>query len=311
VQAAGLAPSVHNTQPWRFVSRPGTLEIHADPTRQLEVLDPDSRQLHLSCGAALHHARVAARALGLDADVSLLPDPSRPTHLADLVLTEGRSATEDEVRMATAMLRRHTHRGPFDSAALPPSLLDLLSTAARSEGARLMHVRSEDHLIALEVLLSQADELEQHDPRYREELQRWVRHGNTDADGVPDSAASVVAGSSLRQRDFTLTSPASLDGSASAAEHPVVVVLTTDDDDPVAWLQAGQALAAVLLHAAEHGVQTQPLGQVTDIVAYRLGLRGALGILGVPQLVLRMGYARRTAATPRRPVEDILTAVAD
>ena len=89
VQTAGLAPSVHNTQPWRFVERSDGLELRADASRRLAVLDADGRQLHLSCGAALLHARLAARALGLDVEVQLLPDPDDPERLADLRITRG------------------------------------------------------------------------------------------------------------------------------------------------------------------------------------------------------------------------------
>jgi hypothetical protein len=123
------------------------------------------------------------------------------------------------------------------------------------------------------------------------------------------SALREAAGSSLAQRHF-VPAPAPAGDDLPVADHPSVVVLVTDDDDPRAWLAAGQAHASVLLRAADHGVQAQPLGQVTDVLAYRLGLRAALGIMGMPQLVLRMGYATVTSVTPRRTVGDVLT-VAD
>jgi hypothetical protein len=310
-QAAGLAPSVHNTQPWRFVSRPGCLELHADPSRQLRVLDPDGRQLHLSCGAALFHARAAARALGLDVRVELLPDVAEETHLADLLLSPGSPATDAEVRLATAILQRHTHRGAFAPQAVPADVLEVFRGAAQAEGAGLVEVTSEDQLIQLEVLLANADAMEERDERYREELASWVHDGASRTDGVPAAAAEQAAGSSLRQRDLTRGHHAALTDAAPRADHPAVVVLTTDDDEPISWLRGGQALAAVLLHAADIGVQAQPLGQVTDILAYRFGLRQVLGLRGLPQLVLRMGFAAPTAVTPRRPVDEVLVGVAD
>jgi hypothetical protein len=310
VEAAGLAPSVHNTQPWRFVATPTGLELYADPQRQLAVLDPDGRQLHLSCGAALLHARIAARALGLGVAVRLLPDAAVPTHLADLRVTQGGPATDDEVRLATAILRRHTHRGAFADRRLPEAFMEMLRIAAESEGACVRRVVDEQELVELEVLLARADAAEEHDERYAGELRRWVYEGGARSDGIPIAVLDAVPGSSLRQRDFVLARPPGVDGTVPPAEHPEVVVLSTDDDDPRAWLRAGQALAAILLRAADHGVQAQPLGQVTDTVGYRLGLRSALGLVGVPQLVLRMGYATRTTVTPRRPVDDVL-AVAD
>ena len=307
VQAAGLAPSVHNTQPWSFVASPDGLELHADVTRQLPVLDAQGRQLHLSCGGALLHARVAARAIGIDVDARLLPDPTRPGLLADLVLTRGTPGTQDEVALATAILHRHTFRGAFDDAPVAPALVDRLRKAAELEGAVLKEVSRSQDLMELAVLLSHTDTDEEHDAAYRAELQQWLR---ADApDGLPAAAlADVAPGSTLRQRDFTLTHPAGTNGSAPDADRPLVLVLGTETDDERAWLMAGQALSALLLRAADVDVQAQPLGQVTDSSASRRRLRTALGLVCMPQLVLRMGRATTACArTPRRAVEDVLT----
>ncbi len=310
VEAAGLAPSVHNTQPWMFVSVSGGLELHADPARRLPVLDADGRQLHLSCGAALFHARAAARALGVAVQVELLPDQSRPELLARVHLAPGAAATEDELDVATAILRRHTYRGTFEPRPVPAALVDQLRRDAEREQVVLHEVQDRDALLELEVLLSRADDDEQRDGAYRTELAQWVRTDPGATDGMAVQTLAVAPGSSLRQRDWTLTHPAAADGSAPVVDHPLVLVLATPVDRPVAWLQTGQALTAVLLRAAGHGVQAQPLGQVTDVLAYRLRLRGVLGVLAVPQLVLRVGYADCHTATPRRDVGDVLTAVA-
>ena len=57
-----LAPSVHNTQPWVFALFPDRLEVRADPSRQLTVLDPDGRELVESVGAALFNVRASLAA---------------------------------------------------------------------------------------------------------------------------------------------------------------------------------------------------------------------------------------------------------
>lgn len=310
VDIAGLAPSVHNTQPWRFVVTPFGLELHADPKRQLSQLDPLGRQLRMSCGAALHHAEVAARALGLDMAVQLVDPSPGQTHLADLVLSCGAPPSESELRLATAVLHRHTHRGAFDGRRISAAVLNVLRAAVESQGAIVGDVQGDD-LINLDVLLSRASHRQEEDPRYRAELRRWVHSDPERDDGIPVAAATVVKGSDLRQRDFTLDQPPALDGTLPRSDHPQVLVLATTDDGPAAWLRSGRALAALLLHAADHGVQAQPLGQVTDADSDRAVLRVELGLVAIPQLVLRLGYAPRLALTPRRPVESVMAAVAD
>jgi hypothetical protein len=307
VEAATLAPSVHNTQPWRFVLRGDGFDLHADRARQLSVLDPDGRQLHLSCGAALATARIAARALGLDAVVELLPDPADAGLLGRLTLVPGAPADDSDLSLALAVLRRHTVRDAFERRALPAELVDELQAAADAEGAGLRVLRGRHEQVELGVLLSGADAAERRDPAYRQELSSWV-HDPATGDGIPPTAVRSPAGrgSSLQLRDFTLGDPGHLTGDAPPAEHPDVVVLTTGADDPEAWLRAGQGLGALLLHAARAGVQAQPLGQVTDLACWRARLTVALGLVGTPQLVLRLGYASAVATTPRRDLSDVL-----
>jgi nitroreductase len=308
VWAAALAPSIHNTQPWRFVTGGDQLDLYADRSRQLAVLDPTGRQLHVSCGGALEHARVAARSLGIDAGWELLPDPADPDHLACLTLRPGPAASAAELAMAEAALKRHTYRGRFQQLPVSPAVLDLLREAVEHEEAALRLVTSPDELVELEVLLSRADAEELKDPEYVAELAHWT--APQEGGGIPSTSLdpAVGAGSSLQLRRFG-------DGPASAAplvvdppavDHPSVAVLVTQADTARDWLVAGQALSALLLVAAEHDVLAQPLGQLTDKNSYRNRLSHALGIVGSPQLALRLGHAPSPPpSTPRRSVSEI------
>src|SRR5256885_2164101 len=110
---AALAPSVHNTQPWRFAARSQALEIYLEPARALAVLDPDGRQMHLSCGAAIEFARLAVRSLGRACTVRLLPDGADPTLVAKLIVGLDQPTTYTEQLLIDAVARRYTDRGPY------------------------------------------------------------------------------------------------------------------------------------------------------------------------------------------------------
>lgn len=310
VHAATLAPSVHNSQPWTFTRDDGGLDLYADYARRLPVLDPEGRLVHLSCGAALLNAQVAARALGFRVEPLLLPDSADPSHLARLELTAGVPARAGDRALANAILLRHTYRDAFEQRPLPPELLDRLRLAAEEHGAALVVVAGDD-LIELEVLLAWADGVEEADPAYLAETAASVRAAPSD-DGIPSAALAddPERGSSLRLRDFASTGPRPTGGEPPVAETPEVVLLVTDDDSPLSWLRCGQALGAVLLHAADDGVLGQPLAQATDFPAARVRLRKALGLVGTPQMALRLGYAAGAAATPRRDVDDVLSQAA-
>ncbi len=306
---ASRAPSVHNTQPWQLVPAAGGLQLRADRSRQLQVLDPDGRQLTMSCGAALHHLHVAAEAMGFRVTTTLLPDEKDADLLADVRLDRDQPADEDAVARAVDVLHRHTFRGRFRDEPLPEGLLDRMRGAVEGQGAMLRPLR-EGELVTLGVLLERAEQDLMQTPGYAQELAAWVwpagREGER-ADGLPPAAVEHGEGraESLPGRRFRQEAGPDPE-SQPAAEHPTVVLLTTVADTPYDWLLAGRGLSALLLQATHEGVAAQPLGQATDIPSARAELRRELGVVGVPQLLLRLGLAQSSPQTPRRPVRDVL-----
>ena len=110
---ASRAPSVHNTQPWRWRVDEASLHLYADPDRQLPNIDPDSRDLMLSCGTALHHCVAAFAAVGWQSKVTRLPNPADPNHLAAIELSPYPADAAD-IALAAAIPRRRTDRRHID-----------------------------------------------------------------------------------------------------------------------------------------------------------------------------------------------------
>jgi hypothetical protein len=188
LRAAVAAPSLHNTQPWRFRVWPaaGVIELAADPARMLPSADPGGRAAHIGCGAALFNLRVAAAVAGLAPEVRLLPDPGRPLLLAGIRLTGRHQATSWERELTAAIGRRQTNRGPFSNRAVPPGIRAELDQAARLEGA-ILHALDHGEAVRVRGLAADAERDRLADPGYRAELARWVG-GQRDRDGIPDSA---------------------------------------------------------------------------------------------------------------------------
>ena len=128
LESAGLAPSVHNTQPWRFVVDGDTIDVRADPERQLGYLDPAGRQLHVSCGAAIEFGYLAARACGRACEVSLLPDPGDRELLARLTLAEEQPGRYVRIGQSISDQRDHLR--------LPLAQLAVLSGAGQANSER-------------------------------------------------------------------------------------------------------------------------------------------------------------------------------
>ena len=145
VATAARAPSLHNTQPWRFRAGSHGLELIADPDRVLRVLDPGGREMLVSCGAALFGLRLAVRQAGYLPVIRLLPDPAQPALLARVQLGAVAPATKSERQLLAAVPHRHTHRGPFDPGPVAAGLLAGLQRDAAAEGATLCYVDQPGH----------------------------------------------------------------------------------------------------------------------------------------------------------------------
>jgi hypothetical protein len=306
---AGRAPSIHNTQPWRFAWDGTTFTLTADTARGLPAADPDSRELVLSCGAALFNLRLALRKLGRCSTMALLPDPTDPRVLARLTVTEAVPATPAEDRLAAAIPRRHTHRGDFDDRPISPELAVRLQQAAAAQGAELHYVHDPGQRGKIEHLAREAEWAQAANDRVREELAAWTPlPGTSRRDGIP--AAAYPAGhrappATVATRDFDAGRGVGGLDAPTPVTSLLLAILTTPEDLEGSWLQAGMSLAAVLNTAAERWAFAAIDSQIIEVAPLRAELRRELATSAYPQLLLQLGHAALAPTTPRRAAVDV------
>ena len=305
LRTAALAPSMHNTQPWRFgfIRASQTIELYADPSRMLAHSDPTGRAVHIACGAALFNLRLAAAVAGREPVVRLLPDDAEPLLLAVLRLGGPHRADQTEQELHAAIPDRHTNRHPFSNRAVPSGVLAELLEAAAVEGATL-HLPDHAEAARLLYLARDAERSLQAEPGYQAELDRWVG-GARDGDGIPDSALGPHdPGGTTPVREFRTGHHLPV-RYAWFEENPQLAVLSTASGTRADWLRAGQALQRVLLAATSHGLAVCPLTQPLETADSWL-VRDPRTGNDIPQMILRLGYGLPVPGTPRRPVADIL-----
>ena len=302
VRMATLAPSMHNTQPWRFQLRPASqeIELYADPARMLRYSDSRGRAVHLACGAALLNLRLAVMMTGREPRVRLLPDPAQPLLLATLQLAGVHRPVEADGDLHAAIPARHTNRRPFSNRPVPPGVLAELAAAARLEGA-VLRFPGEEERHRLRHLVVDAERELLAEPGYRAELAQWAG-GERDRDGIPEAA--------LGPRDPSQATPvrdfgAPVTDYAWFEETPQFAVLATATSTPLGWLRAGQAMQRVLLTATAHGIATCPLTPPLETADAWL-VRDVQSASQEPQMILRLGYGLPVPASPRRPVTEVL-----
>lgn len=313
LQWAVRAPSSHNTQPWRFRLVDDRVELYADRTRALPVVDPDDRALVISCGAALACIVVALRHHGHAGDVAVLPSPAVPDLLASIGRGASHTPTGPERQRFAAIDRRHSHRGGFEDRAVPAGVLTALVEDAAELGVGLHSVTDAAAKRQVAALVAEGDRVQMSDPRFRAELASWVRTNYTRrVDGIPGYAFGIPGPLSLlgplMMRHIDMGNRQAVKDQQLATTAPVLLMLTTHDDTPADWLATGQALVNLLLTATAAGLAASFLNQPIEVGALRKPLADLLAPSGgVPQLLLRLGYpASADRATPRRDVDDVL-----
>ena len=300
--AAVAAPSIHNTQPWRFGLDPDSRSIlvHVDRGRRLPTTDPHLRAQYLSVGAAVFNIRVAAESLGWEPVVRLRPAPDDPDLLATVQLTEptaGRKPSLSE--LYGAVERRHTSRMPFTGRPVPDPIVNEMISSARAEGA---HLEVPDIMATRRLLrlTAAAEARNAGHPARVAEARTWITAPGADAAyGIPFTALGPRdASGRIPVRDFTSALPVPQLPALRFERHAQAALLSTSHDGRDDWLRAGQALERVLLTATVHGVRTSMLHQAMEWPDLREAMAGSRQRCS-PQLLIRFGYGPDGARTPR------------
>jgi hypothetical protein len=290
------APSIHNTQPWRFRREGNAIEIAVDPDRALPVTDPSGWGVRIAIGAAALNLRLGYASLGWEAEAIPLPEHDRPDVLIRVRPRSRRPQTPQEHALTTAIPLRHTNRRGYLDDPVPGEALSALVEAARAEACWLQLVGPRQTTEVSDLLAAADDELEGR-PGYREERVFWSRRDS--ADGVvPDPFAGPrIPGERLRRRDFgsRTTSPRPYES------DPCVAVLGTDGQSAYDDLRAGQALQRVLLTAAEQQLTASMYSQAIKVASARARLADICGRAAPPRSPREPVRLHGSAPKRRRP----------
>jgi hypothetical protein len=310
---ATRAPSVHNTQPWSFVLLRDGIEIRADRSRRLHVLDPRGRQLTISCGCALFNARVALAGAGYDTVVERFPRGVASDLVARLTISDDITDGAPIGDLDAEIQLRRTNRRHFAEEPIPRSVVEDLVRSATAEGAVLFPITSAAHRSAVERLSRAADQIENADPAYRAELAAWTsddprRLDGVSAEVVPYAGIGAHPHNSLPIREFDIRGMGWLPSDTRSSADQSMFLLGTRDDGHAAWLRAGEALEHVWLELTRRGYAASPLTQVIEVAKTHADLRAELQLTMHPSVLLRVGRAPQTVETRRRSVADVISA---
>ncbi|UWZ36421.1 nitroreductase [Dactylosporangium roseum] len=259
-EMAGFAPSILDSQPWRWRLTGNTLALYLDRACIDHDVDVDGRLAIISCGAALHHARIALAAAGWRLTMNRRPDPADPDRLASLRLEERSLAEPAGAALMSSIPLRRTDRTPVTGVPIAAAQLKAVTSAVRAEETSL-HVLYPDEVL---------------------ELARVASGGLPVPSGSGDRSIGV--------------GPAGLADGRGAT----FALLYGHTDEPEDWLRAGEALSAGWLTATAAGVSVLPLSAAVEVLATRQAVQIMIGCVGYPYLLLRLGHATMPPSGPRR-----------
>lgn len=309
VQLACRAPSVHNSQPWLWVTDGHVVRLFVDRYRTVPGADDCGRDAIISCGTVLDHLRVAMRASGWDSITKRFPKKKDPDNLAEINFTPVKEFSGAHDKRAWAILRRRTDRLPLGRPtnwdAFEPGLrhairdrpvtLDVLSDEARPrlfEAARL------------------AEEVRRDDWLYHVELDWWTSPFVIN-EGIPPAA--LASEEEIYRVDVGREFPIRSHGDRRPEirqDWSKILVLSTPQDNRSDWLRCGEALSSVLLDCTVAGLATCTLTHLIEVEEARDIVRGLVGGDREPQVLIRAGLApameQLPAPTPRNLLSEVL-----
>jgi len=309
VLLACRAPSVHNSQPWRWVSEGSVLQLFVDPLRRMHHADRSGREAIISCGTVLDHLRIAMLAAGWQAHIDRFPNPNNTYHLASMEFRPVEFVTEAQRRRAEAILQRRTDRLPLGRPthweSFEPVLLNSID-----ESAAMLDVLPDEMRPQLARASQLSEALRRDDATYHAELQWWTSDFVLYEGVPPDALASAAEQQRVDVARHFPSRAVSDRRTEMAVDLSKILLLSTEADTRAELLRCGEALSTVLLECTMAGMATCTLTHLIELDDSRGIIRKLIGERGEPQVLIRVGIAPPMevlpAATPRWPVDNVL-----
>ncbi|ORV47672.1 NAD(P)H nitroreductase [Mycobacterium europaeum] len=307
VELACRAPSLHNSQPWRWIAGGPTVDLFADPDRMVPSADSSGRESIISCGAVLDHFRVAMAAEGWDTMVDEFPNPNNLDHLASIDFVSAEYVAVARRDRAAAIVRRRTDRRPFGAPRGWASFEPVLRSAFDPALARLDALADDARPRLVEAArLNEA--LRRYDDVYQHELRWWTAPGRHD-DGIPEALVNQQRAVDVNRRFSVDEHPRA--SSSGPQDQAKVLVLSTPGEARADALRCGQVLSAILLECTMAGFATCTVTHVTELRPSRDMISELIpDAEAVPQVLIRVGTALpgrgAPEPTPRRRIHDVL-----
>jgi hypothetical protein len=301
-----MAPSVRNTQPWRFAVRMNTVSLFADLERRQPVSDPDRRELYISLGCALENLLIAAEWHGLAHEVTYFPEYGNEELVVQVAFAPGGAPSPSRAGITLDDLRRrHNDNSVYRPVAVPAEIRRRLDVCREEREPRLD--LTDDRLFRrwVDELTVEADRVDFADPIFRKELGYWIGEGAFGTGRALSRFARLVV------TRIDLAEPVARQDGAIVESAALLGIISAKSDTHLIHVRTGQLFERLWLTATGMGIDVHPMSQTTRVPTLRSAVGELLPSSGwIPQHLFRVGYSSHPGVpsrrTPRRPVPEVL-----
>lgn len=309
VRHATLAASSHNTQPWKFRIRQGSITILPDYSRRCPAVDPDDSHLFKSLGCAAENLVHAAAAQGYSADVRF--DPGED----GVVVLLNRDASAHANDLYRAITKRQCVKTAYDGTPLMESELEMLEKAGARQNVRTIMLLSAAQKDTVIDYVTRGNAAQLTDRVFRDELVSWIRFNPGDAMRTGDGLSGRTSGQpalpawlAKRIIGLVLTPQGQAETDATNIRSSAgVAVFVSSRDDKAAWVEAGRAYERFALQATALNICTAFINQPIEVRPLRAQFESWLKLDGEHALLMvRFGHGPTAPFSLRRPIDDVM-----
>lgn len=331
---AHLAPSSHNTQPWRFFidENSKTITIYLDRQFVLPASDVDGRQAVVSIGCAAENLVLGAKYLGLEPDIKFLTldkekvkpfaeTEPRLTPLLEIKFTETGMDLKLE-KIVKAIFNRKAVRAEYDpQKPIPEGIIDLIKKIPNEEITKLHLITGSLHRLGIAEFQSQADAYVINSPKFSKELGQWLLpNDTTNFVGMPGIGFGLTDEQALRMHNgFLGKSPLqpedglkfALGGKIGLEKSPLIGIITTTKDDIENWIMAGRNFEKIFLTLTDNNVQVAVHAGITEVPLIKKIFSATMGTTRYITVLFRAGYVKKEEDknrphSPRLPLTEVI-----
>jgi hypothetical protein len=297
-----LAPSGHNTQPWRFNFQKGKVLVSADKARHLPYSGLQANEPFVSIGTCIETFALAAKSYGYPLSVEY--DLNGRT-IATLAL--GKKENDDPA-LRDAILHRVSNRHPYEKAPLDKKLFaEIAKSPFNTVTTQAITSPTEIEYIAQKTI--EATYRTFSDREFRSELSNWVRNNKTrQFDGMPGFAQGIPTPPSMLAKHIIKRVNISKDqakkDSKRILESRGLIILALSENSQKALIDAGRMYASVCVLAQKNGLASAGVGTAVIDATSCIEIQKHFRLKGKPVAIIRIGKAKKPARhTPRLPLE--------